>query len=275
MDTLTFPASSKPFLEPYLPQSTLPETQKDEKENPLPFTTLTFATSLDSSLSLAPGTRTTLSGPQSKAMTHYLRSRHAAILIGVGTAIADNPGLNCRIEGVGGYGSPGLDGQPRPIVLDPRGRWEFSADAKILTLAREGRGRAPFVIVRRGVAIDEGRRHVLEGCGGRFLELEVEDGRGFDWGDLLKCLKREGLESVMIEGGGAVINSLLKPGFQDLVDSVIVTIAPTWLGRGGVVVSPERRVDEKGTAIAASRLKDVKWHPFGEDVVLCGRMGQV
>ncbi|KAL3447600.1 dihydrofolate reductase-like domain-containing protein [Aspergillus insuetus] len=275
MDTLIFPASSRPFLEPYLPPIAPTETQKDEMENPLPFATLTFATSLDSSLSLAPGTRTTLSGPQSKAMTHYLRSRHAAILIGVGTALADNPGLNCRIEGVGGYGSPGLDGQPRPIVLDPKGRWRFGADAKILTLAREGRGRVPFVIIGRGVSVDETRRRVLEDCGGRFLELEVEEGKGFDWGELLRTLKREGLESVMIEGGGAVINSLLEPGFQHLVDSVIVTIAPTWLGKGGVVVSPDRRVDEQGTAIAASRLKDVQWHPFGEDVVLCGRMGQV
>ncbi|KAL2811208.1 dihydrofolate reductase-like domain-containing protein [Aspergillus granulosus] len=272
METITFPDSSKPFLEPYLPQI-IP--LKGKQNDDLPFTTLTFATSLDSSLSLAPGTRTMLSGPQSKAMTHYLRARHAAILIGVGTAIADNPGLNCRIEGVGGYGSPGLEGQPRPIVLDPRGRWEFGADAKILTLARDGRGRAPFVVVGKGVEVDEGRRGILEGCGGRFIELDVESGKGFDWGDLLRLLKMEGLESVMIEGGGAVINSLLEPGFQHLVDSVIITIAPTWLGRGGVVVSPERRVDESGTAIAASRLKDVQWHSFGEDVVLCGRMGQI
>ncbi|KAL3466301.1 dihydrofolate reductase-like domain-containing protein [Aspergillus heterothallicus] len=275
MDTITFPSSSKPFLEPYLPQPS--PLQEDGKQNELPFTTLTFATSLDSSLSLAPGTRTTLSGPQSKAMTHYLRSRHDAILIGVGTAIADNPGLNCRIDGVGGYGGPpgGLQGQPRPIVLDPRARWEFKSDAKILALAREGKGRAPFVVVGKGVAVDEGRRAVLEGCGGRLIELGAPEGRGFDWGELLRLLKEEGLKSVMIEGGGAVINSLLEPRFQHLVDSVIVTIAPTWLGRGGVVVSPARRVDESGTAIAASRLKEVQWVPFGEDVVLCGRMGRV
>ncbi|KAL5336169.1 dihydrofolate reductase-like domain-containing protein [Aspergillus crustosus] len=269
MDALTFPSSETHFLEPYLPQS--------KSNNDLPFTTLTFATSLDSSLALSPGTRTVLSGPQSKAMTHYLRSRHDAILIGVGTAVADNPGLNCRIEGVGGYGREGLQGQPRPIVLDPSGRWEFDEESKILVLAGEGRGRAPWVVVRSGVVVLSERRELLERAGGRFISLDVSEGSesGFDWGDLLRCLKREGLGSVMIEGGGSVINSLLEPGFQHLVDSVIVTIAPTWLGRGGVVVSPRRRFDETGTAIAASRLKDVKWHPFGEDVVLCGRMGNV
>lgn len=61
----------------------------------------------------------------------------------------------------------------------------------------------------------------------------------------------------MIEGGGGVINSLLLPEYFSLMSSVIVTIAPTWLGNGGVVVSP---------------LDHAEWHPFGEDVVLCGKV---
>ncbi|EHK99335.1 putative 5-amino-6-(5-phosphoribosylamino)uracil reductase [Glarea lozoyensis 74030] len=119
-DVLHYPSIHRTFLEPHLPPKT-PSTA-----SPYPFTTLTFATSLDSQLALSPGAPTALSGPESKAMTHYLRSRHDAILIGVGTAVADNPSLNCRIEGVGGYGGEGLEGQPRPIVLDPRARWEVN-----------------------------------------------------------------------------------------------------------------------------------------------------
>ncbi|KAL4987209.1 dihydrofolate reductase-like domain-containing protein [Aspergillus falconensis] len=267
MDALTFPSSETPFLEPYLPEP-------KPNNNGLPFTTLTFATSLDSSLALSPGTRTILSGPQSKAMTHYLRCHHDAILIGVGTAIADNPGLNCRIHGVGGYGGERLQGQPRPIVLDPSARWEFDEQSKILQLAGDGRGRAPWIITGPGVTVSEDRKRLLERYGGKFIFLDVIEGKGFDWADLLRCLKTEGLGSVMIEGGGSVINSLLEPGLQHLIDSVIVTIAPTWLGQGGVVVSPKRRFDENGTAIAALRLNDVKWHPFREDVVLCGRIGR-
>ncbi|KAL4807031.1 dihydrofolate reductase-like domain-containing protein [Aspergillus unguis] len=265
MDALTFPSSETPFLEKYLPVS---------KPNDLPFTTLTFATSLDSALAIAPGTRTVLSGPQSKAMTHYLRSHHDAILIGVGTAVYDNPGLNCRIQGVGGYGGEGLTGQPRPIVIDPFARWNVSEESKILQLAREGKGKAPWVIISAGMPDPKEKRELLEKHGGRVIPLDHEVG-GFDWTDVLKFLKKEGLESVMIEGGGTVINSLLEPRFEHLIDSVIVTIAPTWLGQGGVVVSPEKRYDSTGSQIAASRLRDVKWHPFGEDVVLCGRIGQV
>jgi hypothetical protein len=91
---LQFPAESQPFLEPHLPP-------KDRKPDVAFFTTVTFATSLDSQLALSPGAPTLLSGPQSMAMTHYLRSRYDAILIGVGAAVADDPSLNCEIKGLG------------------------------------------------------------------------------------------------------------------------------------------------------------------------------
>jgi 2,5-diamino-6-(ribosylamino)-4(3H)-pyrimidinone 5'-phosphate reductase len=77
---------------------------------------------------------------------------------------------------------------------------------------------------------------------------------------------------VMVEGGADVINELLKPQYADLVDAVIITIAPTWLGRGGVVVSPERRVDGSGNAVNAARLERTVWTQMGEDVVLCGKL---
>jgi 2,5-diamino-6-(ribosylamino)-4(3H)-pyrimidinone 5'-phosphate reductase len=85
-------------------------------------------------------------------------------------------------------------------------------------------------------------------------------------------LKNEDLRSVMVEGGGAVINALLEPGFQALIDSVIVTIAPIWLCQGGVVVSPRRRYDDNGKAIPDATLAEATWYPFGEDVVLCGKV---
>lgn len=340
--TLKFPEADRSILEPYLPQhhrqrqtktdtknKTDDNNNNNNNDNDIPFTTLTFATSLDSSLSISPGIPTALSGPQSKAMTHYLRSRHDAILIGVGTAVADNPSLNCRIYGVSGYGYDGHDGgdssnngrslygQPRPIILDPTARFEVGEETKILALAREGKGLAPFIIT--GVMGDnkndddkdnqvqsesggradsnsarfERQKRVLEEHGGKYIQIplglgsssvrdgsenrpvqedEAEAAHKLDWRTILRILRKEGLESVMIEGGGMVINSLLEPSWHSLIDSVIVTIAPTWLGRGGVVVSPSRRFGGDGKVIPASRLRDVRWYPFGEDVVLCGKM---
>jgi 2,5-diamino-6-(ribosylamino)-4(3H)-pyrimidinone 5'-phosphate reductase len=207
-------------------------------------------------------------------MTHFLRSKHDAILIGTGTASADNPSLNCRIEGVGGYGGEGLIGQPRPIIIDPSLRWQFSEDSKVLKLAKEGKGKAPYIITR--IEPSATQRRVLEDVGGLFivLGLSSEDvvSAGSSWHIILDALKQKGIQSVMIEGGGFVINDLLGPGpAYSLIDSVIVTIAPTWLGKGGVQVCP----DGGNERLPMTRLQDVKWIPLGEDVVLCGRPNTV
>jgi 2,5-diamino-6-(ribosylamino)-4(3H)-pyrimidinone 5'-phosphate reductase len=75
----------------------------------------------------------------------------------------------------------------------------------------------------------------------------------------------------MIEGDTAVINSLLQLCYSSVISSVLVTIAPTWLGTGEVVVSPPRGFDDGGKPMAAARIDQVEWHPLGEDVVLCER----
>lgn len=201
-------------------------------------------------------------------MTHYLRSQHDAILIGCGTAIADDPSLNCRIAGVGGYGGVGLEGQPRPIVVDPNGRWDVGDASKVVKLAREGRGKGVWLVSKKG-SVDEEKRRVVEGVGGKVFELEAVEGK-MGWKGILDVLAKEGVRSVMIEGGGAVIDNLLSKENMRLVDSVIVTIAPVWLGKGGVQICPDARVDD-GQRVPVSRLKDVKWVPLGEDVVLYGR----
>lgn len=265
-DALHFPQSSSHLLLPYLP----PQTPSPQRSRP--HLTLTYATSLDASLALSPGTQTALSGPLSKAMTHHLRASHAAILIGAGTAIADDPSLNCRIAGVGGYGGEGLTGQPVPVVLDPRGRWDVRDGSKVVRLAGEGRGRGPIVLVGRGHGGGgEEKRRVLESVGGKVVEMGTREGGRFEWEGVLDVLVREGLGSVMVEGGGSVINELLSARYAELVDSVIVTIAPVWLGTGGVQVCPEARSDPGGEKIAVGRLEEVRWVPLGEDVVLCGK----
>ncbi|KAK1597339.1 riboflavin-specific deaminase domain-containing protein [Colletotrichum navitas] len=254
------------WLVPHLPSESAIQSAETQSR---PFVTLTFATSLDSSLSLAPGVRTRLSGPESKAMTHHLRRQHDAILVGVGTVLADDPGLNCRIAGAG------LEAQPRPIVVDPRGRWDFTEHNKVFEVARAGKGLAPFVLIGSTAAVHSKKKSILEAHGGKFVVLDAKETEPrFDWQSILSALHSEGLHSVMVEGGGQVINSLLNPGSQQLIDTVIVTVAPTWLGRGGVVVSPERVHTPGGTPVPAARLANVAWHQFGEDIVLCGKLSR-
>ncbi|KAI1418786.1 dihydrofolate reductase-like domain-containing protein [Xylaria sp. FL1777] len=299
---LYFPAAERQRLEPHLPpyqSSSDPKTTDPSQSScsALPFVTLTFATSLDSALALGPGIRTALSGPQSKAMTHYLRSRHDAICVGVGTAIADDPGLNSRLDTAAVQPSGGSkDGarnmagerrgessgnvitthQPRPIIIDPRLRWDFTAQSKVMRLAREGKGLAPYIVTLEKEPPLH-KREILEDAGGKFIILNAghgdegrtEDTRRLDWHVILSAVRQEGLRSIMIEGGGEVINSLLGEK-ANWVDSVIVTIAPIWLGQGGVTVSPPRTNVDRPVA----RLSDTMWMPLGDDVVLCGRIAR-
>ncbi|KAK8010699.1 riboflavin biosynthesis protein Rib7 [Apiospora arundinis] len=280
--TLTFPEADARKLEPHLPprrSSPAPtpsssSTRGDAPPDSLPFVTLTYATSLDSALALAPGTRTTLSGPQSKAMTHYLRSRHAAICVGVGTALADDPGLNCRIAPSGSANE--RPQQPRPIIIDPRQRWAFTSQSKVMQLARAGRGLAPYILIAAaGPEPPAERRRLLEELGGKYISLGGSPSSSvMEWRDILRAVKAEGLDSIMVEGGGQVISSLLGAANADLINSVIITIAPTWLGGGSVFVAPARRLEGDGNPVAAGRLVDTAWIPLGEDVVLCGKISK-
>lgn len=225
--------------------------------------TLTFATSLDSNLSIAPGVQTALSGPESKALTHYLRSTHDALIVGVNTAIADDPSLNCRFEGATHH--------PRPVIIDPNGRWHFTASSKVMKLAESGEGQSPVIITRQ--KLEPNRLELLEKRGGMCLVVaDVEEGKPYShmpWDAIMRELRGLGLRRIMIEGGGSIINEWLQPKLLKSVDSVVVTIAPVWLGKGGVSVNPDGRVED-GNRVPVARLQNVKWVPLGEDVVLCG-----
>lgn len=287
-ETVTFADAWAASLEPYLPPPQEDSPGKDNRpqsHQPVPrpghrpFTTLTYAQSLDSQIALSPGQRTRLSGPESKAMTHFLRARHDAILIGAGTAVADDPGLNCRLL-AHTPPQPQQQHHPRPVVLDPGARWAVDEGSKVVQLARAGKGKGPWVLCAEGTRIAEARRRVVEGVGGRYIPVpatatgpSLKRAR-FAWDGVLAVLREEGVESLMVEGGAQVINELLELSNRgvDVVDSVIVTIAPVWLGSGGVTVAPSRPVDGPGRGGPGPRLGGVSWVQMGEDMVLCGRV---
>ncbi|AAS52721.1 AER037Cp [Eremothecium gossypii ATCC 10895] len=233
------------ILAPYLP------TPPDSSAR-LPFVTLTYAQSLDARIAKQKGERTVISHEETKTMTHYLRYHHSGILIGSGTALADDPGLNCRW-------TPAADGadcteqsSPRPIILDVRGRWRYRG-SKIEYLHNLGKGKAPIVVTG-------GEPEVRE-LGVSYLQLGVDEGGRLNWGELFERLYSEHhLESVMVEGGAEVLNQLLlRP---DIVDSLVITIGSKFLGSLGVAVSPAEEVN----------LEHVNWWHGTSDSVLCGRL---
>lgn len=267
-DTLQYPEHARHFLQAYLPNHAAIAARQR------PHITMTWASSLDGRIAMSPGHRTVLSGPETKAMTHYLRSQHDAILVGVRTAIADDPSLNCRLSGVGGYGGKATEQQPRPIVVDPNARLHIRPEMNVLRVVAEGRAKAPWIIVAPHANLHPVAVQTLKSHGGEFLMINDYNPQagGFGWEGIFNVLYREGIRSIMVEGGGVILSELLKPKHAHLIDSVITTIAPTFLGKLGVQVAPDSCLDGRG-GLLPTRLKEIRWQPMGDnDVVMCGRV---
>ncbi|SMN19549.1 similar to Saccharomyces cerevisiae YBR153W RIB7 Diaminohydroxyphoshoribosylaminopyrimidine deaminase [Maudiozyma saulgeensis] len=238
----------KPDLIPFL-SSYLPPRQHDTKETK-PFVTLTYAQSIDARISLGPGIRTTISDVETKVMTHYLRYHHDAILIGSGTVLADDPGLNCKWHR-DTRDSKMDENSPRPVILDPSQKWRFKG-SKMYDLFKNGEGKPPIVVVRGKPRLEE--EHV------KYLIMESTQEK-IDWKILIERLSNEfGIKSIMVEGGAFVINDLLLR--DDIVDSLIVTIGSTYLGENGVQVSPK----------SAISLMDVDWWKGKKDSIMVARL---
>jgi GTP cyclohydrolase II len=174
-----------------------------------PFVTLSYAQTLDGSLTLRAGQASPISGPESKLMTHRLRAAHDAILIGIGTLLADDPRLTARRAG-----GP----HPQPIVLDSTLR--FPRDARLLNGPRHP------LIATTGHA-DAARASALEACGARILRIDAGEDDRIHLAALLDTLGELGINNIMVEGGAEVITSFLR---ERLADYLVLTIAPVLAG---------------------------------------------
>jgi 3,4-dihydroxy 2-butanone 4-phosphate synthase/GTP cyclohydrolase II len=229
-----------------------------------PFVTLAYAQSLDGSITIARGQRTTLSGPEAMRFTHALRATHDAILVGIGTVLADDPELGVRL----------VDGpDPQPIVVDSRLR---TPDAAKL-LARPGRTTwiATATPAPRGAASagataadgDDRRARIahIEARGGRVVACPALPNGWVDLQALLARLGDDGVAHVMVEGGARIIGSFLQ---ARLVDYLVVTIAPQLLA-GLPAVAPGVRPGGRGVVASVARWVSAR---LGDDLVLGGEV---
>lgn len=174
-----------------------------------PFVTLSYAQSLDGCVTAQPGKPLAISAPPSLTMTHALRAAHDGILVGIGTALADDPSLTVRlVEGA----------NPQPVVVDSHLRLPISA--KVLQTPRG-------VWIATTDAAPQERQQALEAAGARVVRLPAtEDGR-VDLSALLHRLGEMGLHSLMVEGGPSILTSFLT---ARLADYAVVTVAPIFVG---------------------------------------------
>lgn len=140
------------------------------KHEDRPFITLTFAQSLDGKIS-KPGQQILISGKESLAMTHRLRTLHEGILVGIGTALVDDPQLNAR------FVSPNVSTlQPQPIVIDPFVK--LSPSCKLVKNYLANIGKQPWLIVSsKGYSENHEKAKELETLGVKILVVETVEGK--------------------------------------------------------------------------------------------------
>lgn len=207
-----------------------------------PMVTLKLATSLDGGIAAPGGDSKWITGEAARAAAHGIRAMHDAILVGPGTAAADDPMLTCRLPG---YGD---DRQPLRVVLDPRGSlpatlalFRTADQVPTVQLVGDVPAGAPFPAVRQvQIPVDENGRAVPDG--------------------VLRALGALGVTRLMVEGGGQVAAALVRAG---LVDRLEWFRAPVILG--GDAVPAVAALNVAGVA-DAPRFFRVAAVPVGADM---------
>jgi diaminohydroxyphosphoribosylaminopyrimidine deaminase / 5-amino-6-(5-phosphoribosylamino)uracil reductase len=203
----------------------------------LPLVTLKLATSLDGRIATRTGASRWITGPAARARGHHLRATHDAIMIGSGTALADDPELTCRLPGM-------ADRSPVRVVLD--GRLRLSAEAKLVRTATA----APTWLVT-AADIPEQRRAPLERAGVTLIEVPTASGGGLSLPEALGALARRGITRLLVEGGGTLAAALLR---ARLVDRVVWFHAPLVIGGDGLAAVAGFGVESLAEAAGLRRI---------------------
>lgn len=220
-------------------------------QNKRPFVVGKWAQSLDGRVATRTGASQWITGARARAVTHQLRNTLDAIMVGVGTVVADDPALTCRMRG-------GRD--PVRIIVDPHGR--IPLDARVLPHVSQSK--APTWIVV-GSDIAPRRRNRLEKTGAEIIACHLDaDGR-LDLHAMLHMLAARDIVSILAEGGPTLLGHLFD---AHLIDKVVAFVAPMVIGGadahgavGGVGVA---------ALSEASRLARADMHAVGDDWMLTG-----
>lgn len=211
-----------------------------------PYVTLKAAASLDGKIATRGGESQWITGEAARFHAHRLRAGHAAILVGIGTTLADNPRLTARL--------PGGEVRPARIVLDSKARLEPEA----LLLNDDGARR----VVVCGSRAPQERIDRLTRAGAEVCRCPTQQPRAADF---LPWLRQAGLSTVLVEGGARIHGRLIAEGEADELFLYLAgrliggRDAPCWFDAPGV----EALADTPRLRMSPPQI-------LGEDVLLHG-----
>jgi diaminohydroxyphosphoribosylaminopyrimidine deaminase/5-amino-6-(5-phosphoribosylamino)uracil reductase len=207
-----------------------------------PFVTIKYAQSLDGRIATSQGASRWISSEKARVFAHHLRAQHDAIMVGIGTVLADDPLLTVRLA---------KGGNPLRICLDSHLRIPLTArmlrdDGKILIVTTDEHGRDKIEKIRK--------------LGKEVLVVQRRANGRVDLGALMKILAERGIASILAEGGAEVITSLLKEG---VANRMVVITAPLILGKG------REGIGDLGIADMKQAIRPSSWEikRVGEDIV--------
>lgn len=218
----------------------------------LPWVIMKAGMSLDGRIAAVVGRRTAITGEQSWRLAHRLRDRVDALLIGVETAIIDDPLLTTRRL----RGHRGRD--PLRIILDTNLR--LPPNARMLHQNSDA-----GTLIFCGPKAPDVKARALEKAGAVVQHTGLGDDGRLDLPVILAGLGRRQLTSVMVEGGGRVHGAFLR---NRLVDQVYLFIAPVFFGSGGV---PVVSLPLGGPDDHVAGLRIVRTRRLGKDILVEGR----
>lgn len=223
-----------------------------------PFVFLKMAMSLDGKIATRTGESQWISGETSRKAVHYLRRNYMGIMVGIGTVLADDPMLNCRLEGT--------NRQPIRIIADTHLR--IPLESKIVKTAKEIR---TIIAVGESVQFsgngqetENTRAEQLKAAGAELLFLPEKDGH-IDLKTLMKRLGSMGIDGILLEGGSDFAFAALKAG---IVDKARIYIAPKLIGGRSAPCCIGG--EGFGRLSEAAELAGMKAYSSGKDIFLEG-----
>jgi 3,4-dihydroxy 2-butanone 4-phosphate synthase/GTP cyclohydrolase II len=211
-----------------------------------PAVTVHYAQSIDGRIAARTGDARWVSGESSLKLAHELRASHDAVMVGIGTVLADDPRLTVRL----------VEGQsPIRVIVDSTLRVPISANVLADRTSR--------TIVATTPAAPQARARAIHDAGGEVLRAHADENGAVDLPDLLRRLRGMGIGSLLIEGGHGIITSALR---AHAVDRLTVCIAPKVIGEGVDAVG-DLHIDYLREALTFARARFVT---CGEDLIFCG-----
>ncbi|MEX2046989.1 MAG: GTP cyclohydrolase II [Chloroflexota bacterium] len=211
-----------------------------------PAVTVHYAQTIDGRIAARTGDAQWISGESSLRLAHQLRASHDAIMVGIGTVLADDPRLTVRL-------APGRS--PIRVIVDSGLRVPITSNVFTDRSAR--------TIVATTPAAPQERARAIHAAGGEVLRAHADESGAVDLADLVRRLRGIGVGSLLIEGGRGIITSALR---QRIVDRLTVCIAPKVIGEGIAAVG-DLHIDHLREALTFSRARFVT---CGEDLIFYG-----